>query len=96
MSMPTQAPPSRGRQDTFTSQPPATDSAQPQLDGEVRDAIRNAMLHDLSAMERLLVVLWYAERMSAAEIAATLDMTELQVTRAHRLVLTKLRRHATA
>jgi len=59
---------------------------------EVRDVLRSAMLHELTPVERLLVVLWYVERMSSAEIAMTLDMTELQVARTHGLVLAKLRR----
>lgn len=59
---------------------------------DVRAVLRSAVLHELTATERLLVVLWYVERMSAKEIAATLDMTELQVARTHGLVVAKLRR----
>lgn len=63
---------------------------------DVRDVLRSAMLHDLTPVERLLVVLWYVERMSIAEIAMTLDMTELQVARTHGLVLAKLRQQLDA
>jgi DNA-directed RNA polymerase specialized sigma subunit len=59
---------------------------------DVRDVLRSAVLHELLPLERLLVVLWYVERMCVAEIAITLDMTELQVARTHGLVLAKLRR----
>lgn len=63
---------------------------------DVRDVLRSAMLHELTPVERLMVVLWYVERMSVAEIAMTLDMTELQVARTHGLVLAKLRRELDA
>ncbi len=70
---------------------PAGDAEGTCVSTDVRDALRAAVLHDLTPVERLMVVLWYVERMSIAEIAITLDMTELQVARTHGLVVAKLR-----
>lgn len=53
--------------------------------------LRELFLHDLTHAERLLTVLWYAERMSPAEIGAVLDMPETDVVAAHQRILTRLR-----
>jgi DNA-directed RNA polymerase specialized sigma24 family protein len=53
--------------------------------------VKEAVLHLLSHHERLLLVLWYVERMTVAEIARTLNLTEQQADRMHAEVLTKLR-----
>ncbi len=53
--------------------------------------VKEAVLHLLSHHERLLLVLWYVERMTVAEIARTLNLTEQQADRMHADVLTKLR-----
>lgn len=45
----------------------------------VRDRLREAIVRDLSAQDRLFLVLAYAERMSPAEIAVTLDLAPSQV-----------------
>ncbi len=44
-----------------------------------RDALRRAIVKDLSMQERLLLVLTYAEGMSRTEIAAVLDLAVSQV-----------------
>jgi DNA-directed RNA polymerase specialized sigma24 family protein len=45
--------------------------------------IRDAMLKALSGVQRLVVLLWYAEQMTPAEIAQAVDMTPDQVERHH-------------
>lgn len=54
-------------------------------------AIRETILHALSQHERLLVVLWYVERMSIREIAEVLDPTDQQVRRTHERIVERLR-----
>ena len=54
-------------------------------------AIRETILHALSQHERLLVVLWYVERMSSREIAEVLDLTDQQVRRTHARIVERLR-----
>lgn len=56
--------------------------------------LKHAVLHALSHHERLLLVLWYAERMTPAEVAMTLDLTEQQARRMHSEVVAKLRASA--
>lgn len=53
--------------------------------------VKDAVLHLLSHHERLLLVLWYVERMTVAEIARTLNLTEQQAGSMHADVLSKLR-----
>ncbi|MFM9957415.1 MAG: sigma factor-like helix-turn-helix DNA-binding protein [Phycisphaerales bacterium] len=53
--------------------------------------VKDAVLHMLSHHERLLLVLWYVERMTLAEIARTLNLTEQQADRMHAEILSKLR-----
>lgn len=53
--------------------------------------LRELFLHDLTHAERLLTVLWYAERMTPAEIAAVLDTTESEVIASHERIVTRLR-----
>lgn len=53
--------------------------------------VKDAVLHVLSHHERLLLVLWYVERMTLAEIARTLNLTEQQADRMHADILSKLR-----
>lgn len=53
--------------------------------------VKEAVLHLLSHHERLLLVLWYVERMTIAEIARTLNLSVQQADRMHAEVLLKLR-----
>jgi DNA-directed RNA polymerase specialized sigma24 family protein len=53
--------------------------------------VRELFLHDLTHAERLLTVLWYAERMTPAEIGAVLDLPESDVVAMHARVLTRMR-----
>lgn len=55
------------------------------------DRIKGAVLHVLNHNERLLLVLWYAERMTPAEVARTLDLTVTQALSLHEQILNKLR-----
>jgi len=57
----------------------------------VLSRVKEAVLHVLSHHERLLLVLWYVERMTLAEIARTLNLTEQQAHRMHADILIKLR-----
>lgn len=57
--------------------------------------IRETILHALSQHERLLVVLWYVERMSIREIAEVLDLTDQQVRRTHERIVDRLREAVT-
>lgn len=63
--------------------------------GEVASAARamlqRIILHELSAAERLLVLLWYAERMSPVEVALALDLTESQAVSMHDRIVSRLR-----
>lgn len=63
--------------------------------GEVAASARAMMqrmiLHELNAAERLLVLLWYAERMSPLEVALALDLTESQAVSMHDRIVARLR-----
>ena len=63
--------------------------------GEVAAAARSMLqriiLHELSAAERLLVLLWYAERMSPVEVALALDLTETQAVSMHDRIVSRMR-----
>lgn len=61
------------------------------VEPRVLSGIRTAVLHDLTQPERLLLILWYAERMTPLEISAVLDMTRTQVQHMHDRVVDKLR-----
>lgn len=63
---------------------------------DVRGRLRGVILHELTPTERLLVLLWYAERMSPAEVARSLDMTHDQARAMHERVLRRLRRAVAA
>lgn len=67
------------------------ESDQPAVTPKMLARVKEAVLHLLSHHERLLLVLWYVERMTVAEIARTLNLTEQQADRMHAEVLTKLR-----
>lgn len=63
--------------------------------GEIASSARALMqrmiLHDLNTAERLLVLLWYAERMSPLEVALALDLTESQAVSMHDRIVARLR-----
>jgi len=63
---------------------------EPRLSPSQRDVLREAVLHELSPTERLFLVLRWCERMTLAEIAAVMDMTELQAVRMQRLIVEML------
>jgi len=66
------------------SKPPHTTSEQSSASTESQTAIlRGAMLKSLSAAQRLVILLRYAEQMTAHEIALAIDMTIDQVERHH-------------
>ena len=50
---------------------------------ELAPLLRNAMLKSLSGVQRLIILLRYAEQMTDAEIAVAVDMTAEQVERHH-------------
>ena len=56
--------------------------------------VREAILRTLPLEDRLLVVLWYAERLNVREISQVLGVPEAQVMRAHDLIVSQL--HAVA
>lgn len=62
----------------------------PRLSPRQRDVLREAVLHEFSPTERLFLVLRWCERMTLAEIAAVMDMTELQAVRMQRLIVEML------
>lgn len=74
-----------------SDQPGRTVGAAPRKPDISPSDMRELFLHDLTHSERLLTVLWYAERMSPAEIGAVLDMHEADVVAAHQRILTRLR-----
>ena len=55
-----------------------------------RRRVRQAIVQELSMQERLLLVLLYAERMNASEIASTLNMSPTQVDAARERVVGRL------
>lgn len=67
---------------------------------DIGDPVRSSIVHDLPHTDRLLLILWYAERMTPPEIGLVLDMAAAQVVRAHDRIVGALRRavgqHATA
>ncbi len=63
---------------------------EPRLSPRQRDVLREAVLHEFSPSERLFLVLRWCERMTLAEIAAVMDMTELQAVRMQRLIVEML------
>jgi DNA-directed RNA polymerase specialized sigma24 family protein len=66
------------------SNPPKTSPEQSSASPESQTAIlRGAMLKSLSAAQRLIILLRYAEQMTATEIALAIDMTIDQVERHH-------------
>jgi len=56
-----------------------------------RSDVQESFLHDLTHAERLLTVLWYAERMTPAEIGAVLDLAESDVIAMHTRVVNRMR-----
>lgn len=54
--------------------------------------LQDLLLHEVSAEDRLLLVLWYAEGMSPAEVAATIGCSEPVVRSRHEDLLAQLRR----
>lgn len=58
--------------------------------------IREAILRTLPLEDRLLVVLWYAERLNAREISLVLGVPETQVMRSHDRIVSQLHDAATA
>lgn len=71
--------PQRTARTSRTHSNSAPDSQPQSTPRAVRDRLREAIVKDLSAQDRLFLVLAYAERMSPAEIAVTLDMAPSQV-----------------
>lgn len=66
------------------SNPPKTIREQSSASTESHTAIlRGAMLKSLSAAQRLVILLRYAEQMTANEISLAIDMTVDQVERHH-------------
>lgn len=70
---------SRSNSDSRTSPPGSANRVVKTTPHVVRDRLRQAIVKELSAQDRLFLVLAYAERMSPAEIAVTLDMAPSQV-----------------
>jgi len=58
--------------------------------------LKSAILRELSDAERLLIILWYAERMTPEEIAQCLDLTPAQVEKHHEEIMARLRRRVAA
>ena len=55
-----------------------------------RARIKDAILHELPHGDRLLLVLWHAERMNPAEIGAVLGMEESEVVASHERIVAML------
>ena len=62
----------------------------------VRELLRATVLRRLSREEQLLLVLWYAERMTPAEIAAVLAITVERVRSLHDRIVSTLQEAVTA
>lgn len=60
--------------------PPSKDSAPEE---SLNTLLRSAMLKSLSAVQRLVILLRYAEQMTTTEIALAVDMTADQVQHHH-------------
>ncbi|HBS29197.1 MAG TPA: hypothetical protein DEB06_07035 [Phycisphaerales bacterium] len=59
---------------------------------DLRCRLRRAMDQELTREQRVLLLLWYAERMNPTEIAACLNSTPGQVVSAHGRAVETLRR----
>lgn len=85
----------RAARDTRTSESDSRCGGVLQAAGEVavaaRSMLQRIILHELTGAERLLVLLWYAERMSPVEIAIALDLTESQAVSMHDRIVARLR-----
>lgn len=53
--------------------------------------LRDAYAHALDRTERLVLLLWYAERLNPREIAAALDLTEHRVRALHDRIISAIR-----
>lgn len=58
-------------------------------------SIKAAIMRSLSHEQRLLLVLWYVEAMTADEIAAVLGTSETRVHQLHESIVSQLRTEAT-
>ncbi len=76
----------------FPSPELAAHSDGPAPEATERDRVRAAIVHDLTETERLLLLLWYAERMSPEEIGSTLGLSLQRVVALHARVIGRLRR----
>ena len=56
-----------------------------------RSDLRGAVMRHLSAIERLILTLYYFEEMTMKEIGATLDLSESRVSQMHSSILNRLR-----
>jgi DNA-directed RNA polymerase specialized sigma subunit len=66
------------------------------IEATVLKRLRGAVLRTLDEMERLYVVLRYAEEMSAAEVGAVLSMSPVEIEGLNARVVAKLRHAADA
>lgn len=64
------------------------------MDLPLAPSIKAAIMRSLSHEQRLLLVLWYVEAMSADEIAAVLGTTETRVHQLHESIVAHLRTEA--
>jgi RNA polymerase sigma factor for flagellar operon FliA len=58
-----------------------------------RTDLREAVMHKLSRIERLILSLYYYEEMTMKEIGATLDLSESRVSQMHSSIMNRLRLH---
>jgi RNA polymerase sigma factor FliA len=58
-----------------------------------RSDLREAVMHKLSRIERLILSLYYYEEMTMKEIGATLDLSESRVSQMHSSIMNRLRLH---
>lgn len=56
-----------------------------------RRDLGSVVMHDLSQIERLILMLYYYEEMTMKEIGATLDLSESRVSQMHSAILSRLR-----
>jgi RNA polymerase sigma factor for flagellar operon FliA len=79
-----------GRQETRMSVL-ADETAEDPSSKAMREDVRQILVRDLGRNERLVVILYYYERMTLREIGEVLDLSESRVSQIHSAVLDRLR-----
>ncbi|MEX0930185.1 MAG: FliA/WhiG family RNA polymerase sigma factor [Candidatus Paceibacterota bacterium] len=70
---------------------PGSDQADPLLRGVQRQDLMEMVTKGLSRVERLIIILYYCEEMTMADIGEVIDLTESRVSQLHKSILDRLK-----